>query len=154
MVREFSWFSLLVANWGLPSMRTDYGGHSGATENANEGERRAEVGLHFIDLMRERGIDALAQAKQWASVFKEKYKQEINKEISEEDFIKWLRVHNEWIYFVYTSQSVDIRPEAKGGCSEVAYTGNHRDEFRSRIRAAAERRRQNWDAPVTCGCER
>jgi hypothetical protein len=152
MVRDFSWFSLLAANWGLPAMRTDYGGHSDATEQADEDERRAEVCFHFIDLMRERGVDALAQAKRFASAFKEQYQQKLNKEISEEDFIKWLRAHNEWIYFVYTCRSVAIRPEAKGGFGKVAYSGDHRAQFRSQIRAAAERRRRNWNAEWSCEC--
>jgi hypothetical protein len=147
MVRDFAWFTLLAANWGLPAMRTDYGGHAGATEAANEGERRAEVSLHFIDLMRERGFDVLGEVRAPVEAYKQAHK------LSEEDFIKWLRGHNQWVYFVYTCQSVAIRPEAKGGFGEVGYSGEHRIQYRSEIRAAAERRRRNWDRPRTCGCE-
>ncbi len=127
-------------------MRTEYGGNSIATEDANEDERRAQAALYFLDLMRERGVDVLADVRAAAQVYREQHK------LSEAEFIQWLRGHNEWVYWVYTCESVIIRPEAKGGFSEVQYSGEHRTKFRSEIRVAAERRRQNWNAPHSSGC--
>lgn len=152
MVRDFSWFSLLAANWGLPAMRTDYGGHLDATENANEDERRAQVAMYFIDLMGERGIKPLTEVRQLADTVKSKVKKGSNIEWSEEEFIKWLRGYNEWAYFVYTCGSVVVRPEVKGGFGEVAYSGQHRTQFSSQIREAANHRRDNWNAPRSCDC--
>ncbi len=146
MVRDFAWFSLLAANWGLPSMRTSYGGNSAATEDANEDERRAQAAFYFLELMRERGVDVMTDVRASAEAYKGK------NNLSEEEFIMWLRGQNEWVYFVYTSESVIIRPEARGGFSRVQYSGGHRAEFRSVIRDAAERRWQNWNAPHPGDC--
>lgn len=146
MVRDFAWFSLLAANWGLPSMRTPYGGNSDATEDANEDERRAQAAIYFLELMRERGVDVLADVRASAQAYKEK------NNLSEEEFTKWLRGHNDWVYFVYTCESVIIRPEAKGKVSRVQYSGDHRTEFRSEIWDAAKRRRQNWNATHPSDC--
>lgn len=146
MVRDFAWFSLLAANWGLPSMRTSYGGNSDATEDAYEDERRAQATFYFLELMRERGFDAMTDVRASAQAYKEK------NNLSEEEFIKWMRGHNEWVYFVYTCQSVIIRPEARGGFSKVQYSGDHRAKFRSEIRDAAERRRKNLKAPHPRDC--
>ncbi len=147
MVRDFAWFALLAENWGWPAMCTDYSGTTKATESANEDERRAQAAFYFVDLMRERGIDVLANVSAAGQAHKEK------NNLSEEEFIERLRGHDEWIYFVYTCESVIVRPEAKGAYGEVGYTGEHRQRFRSEIRAAAESRRQNWNAPRSCDCE-
>ncbi len=96
--------------------------------------------------MRERGVDVMADVRAFAQAYKEK------NNLSEEEFIKCLRGHNDCVYIVYTCESVIIRPEAKGGFIKVQYSGDHRSKFRSVIRDAAERRRQNWNAPHPADC--
>ncbi len=146
MIRDFAWFTLLAANWGLPSMRTSYGGNSTVTVDANEDDRGAQAAFYFLELMRERGVDVMADVRTSAQAYKEQ------NNLSEVEFVTWLRGHNELFYFVYTCESVNIRPEAKGGLSEVEYSADQRTRFRPVIRDAAERRRRNRNAPHTCDC--
>ncbi len=121
MVREFNWFCLVAYNWGHPSIRGEYGGPRDV-KLANEEERRAQAALYFVDLMRERGWDPLAELREMAQAFKEKAG------ISEEVFLEILRKKNEWSYFVYTCESVTIRPEARWLGGPVLYDGAMRKD--------------------------
>ena len=135
MVRDLNWFLLIAANWGLPGMKGEYGGNRGARVFAEEAERRAQAGRYFLDLMRERGVDPLQEVRSYAATVKEEQK------IGEEEFVRQLHALSEWAYFIYTCESVIIRPEAVGAAGEVQYCGSERAEYLAKIRRAAARRR-------------
>jgi hypothetical protein len=137
MVREFSWVELLAANWGLPCLATEYSG--AATQNilaAEESERRAQAAIYFLDLMRERGVDPLVELRQRVA----DYKQE--KGLDEAAVIEEMREKDEWAFYVYTCESVVVRPDAKSKGGRIRYDAEQQAQFLGKIRAAARRRRQ------------
>jgi hypothetical protein len=137
MVRDFNWVELLAGNWGLPCLATEFGG--AAAQNifpSEEGERRAQAAIYFLDLMRERGVDPLVELRQRVA----DYKQE--KGLDEAEVIEELREIDEWAFYVYTCESVVIRPDAKSKGGRIRYDDEQQAEFLGKIRAAARRRRQ------------
>jgi hypothetical protein len=137
IVRDLNWVELLAGNWGLPCLATEYSG--AAARNlfrAEESERRAQAAIYFLDLMRERGVDPLVELRQVVAA----YKQE--KGIDEAAVIEELREKDEWAFFVYTCESVIVRPGAKSKGGRILYDAEQQARFLGEIRAAARRRRQ------------
>lgn len=137
MVRDFNWVELLAGNWGLPCLACEFGGSAAlGLLSAEEGERRARAAFYFLDLMRERGVDPLADLRERAQAFMEE------NGMSEEEFVEHLREQSEWDYFVYTCESVVFRPGTVGEGNKCLYRGDAQIEYLGKIRRAARRRRQ------------
>ena len=150
MIRDLSWFSLLANNWGLPSILTEYGG--GGDVFAAEDERRAEAALHFLNLMREFGIDPVAQLDKGLDSVRSRYARMFKRPLEEEELRPWLRRRNEFCYFVHACRDFKFRPGVRSEYSEVKYTGAHRVEFLAQVRAAAANRRRSRNAPHPTDC--
>jgi hypothetical protein len=143
MVRELNWVMVLVENWGLPGLCGEYNPYDAkrGIDIASKEEKRAQAALYFLDLMRERGIDPLAQLRAMAASAKEKYQARTGEEIADESFIAALCKKSEWVNSVYTCESVTLHL-SKGG--EVKYSGDHRERFFAEIREAVARRRRHF----------
>jgi hypothetical protein len=137
MVRELNWYMLLAANWGLPGLRGEYGGNNSVRVDAAEGQRRALAALYFLDLMKERGMNPLAELREKAIRLHE----ESNIPFDEAKFIEVLRKRDEWSCYVWTCRSVPLGPDVWGDAGPVQYDGEHGQQFLADIRDAALRRR-------------
>lgn len=135
--RDLNWIELLAGNWGWPALTTGYspgcaGGYSGtAMQYAETTDRRLQAALHFVDLMRERGVDPVAQVRDLLA----------RRGIEESNAVEYLQELNGLAYFVYTCESFAVRPEVRADNGEVVYKGESRPRFLNEILAAASRRR-------------
>jgi hypothetical protein len=147
IVRELGMTSLIINNWGWGALK----GFEGITIVESEEQRRAQAGLYFLDVMRERGFDPLGGLTNWTEKLKSRFRARQQKELDEQGLSKWLRQRNEWAWMVYICRSVKIGSDNRGG-EKVLYSGDHRVTFAREIREAAERRRRVWNADYSCHC--
>lgn len=149
IVRELGWFGLIAANWGWPVLPVGEDVQMGPT---TEEQRRAQAVAYFLELMHARGFKPLTQIQDFAAQAKAGYRERVGKDIDEPTFIKWLRRHHEWLYFVYVFGAQPNLPAVLSAPKEPAYRAEHRAQFGAEIRAAAERRRRNWNASHADDC--
>lgn len=141
MVRELGWHSMIAANWGLPVLVIPDGVEY---EAVSEAARRAQAVAYFLELMRERGRDLLAETRSTVASLKAGY--------GGEDFDAWLCDHHEWLSYVHLYGDSPNPAALLSKETEPRYPAGHADAFCAEIRAAAERRREVWDAEWSCDC--
>lgn len=143
MVRELGFASLLIHNWGWPCAGGPY---DVSVEEANLDERRAQVALHFIDLMRERGHDAKSFAANYfadivaeASVITGREPDEVA-----DVCLEAVKKADEFAYYVLVCDQIAVRPRARYPPGPVLYSGDHRAQVFSEVKRAADNRRRLW----------
>lgn len=109
---------------------------------------------YFLELMRERGVDSMAELGEAEVVIRAKLGEEAGREVSDSEFIEWLRERDPWALYLYLYGREPNPPGVLSPLKEPAYTGEQRGEFANKIRAAAARRRRHADAPWSCDCAR
>lgn len=148
IISEMGMTSMLINNWGWDTLKGYEDAHGLPVE-----PRRAQAGLYFLDIMRERGFYPLTELANWVGILKEKYKGIQHKELSDAELVEWLRGRNEYAWMVYICNTVEIGAHERGGMT-VQYSGTHRVQFAREIHEAAERRRQVWNTDYSCDCEK
>jgi hypothetical protein len=145
IVRELGMTSLIINNWGYNSLK----GFEDTRIGAPVEQRLAQAVLYFLDIMREKGFDPLAQVRELAKGFTHE-----GKTYTEEEYFNCLRgdARFEWICYVYDYHSAEIAPDERGS-AKVLYSGDHRVKFATEVRAAAARRRAVWNIEYSCNCE-
>src|SRR4051794_35478559 len=106
--------SLIINNWGWQQLK----GFEDVTYLNNEDERRAQAVYYFLDLLKDRGLDPLAQACGVVEVVKTRCKEQ-GKELSEAEILKFLRAECELVYFVYALGRQEIPAESLSGDEDI-----------------------------------
>lgn len=148
MVRELGWFGMIANNWGWPILNV---GEDIKYSNTSEEQRRRQAVFYFLELMRSRGLDPLAQVRRWVEIVKAKFKGIHKRELTEEELSTWVR-KREWLSYIYLYGDKPNHPSALTVSSKPKYGGDTAAQLAGEIRAAAERRRAVWNAPHNCDC--
>jgi len=135
MVRDLTWFCMLANNWNLPHI-TFYDCDAG---NTTEAERRAFAARQFCELMKLRGHDPRNDALVVVRKLMEQADKMEQANTTEAELIECLCERNEWFRFVFTCESVVIRPEVlrQGNArGRVLYSPEARSGYLAEMRRA------------------
>lgn len=98
IVRELGWHSMIAANWGLPVLKIP----DGVTYDTTTVEqRRAQAVAYYLELMRERGRDPLAEARTFAEQAKAGFRGRRGRDVGGAVLARWLERRHPWLYFIY-----------------------------------------------------
>ena len=151
MVRALGWHSMIAANWGWSVLKIPDGVTYSTT---TEAQRRRQSVHYFLELMRERGADTLAEVRGEMARRLAEYKERESEELGQREVLRQLAGRDPWTFFVYAYGGKPNPPELLTPLKEPAYTGEQRVNFAAEIRATAARRRRNINAPHSCDCVR
>ena len=149
MVRDLGWHSMIAANWGHPVLKIPDGVELGTT---TEEQRRAQAVAFYLELMRERGRDMLADVRALFDKIRARYRGIHGGDADEGALLDWAQRRNWALHTIYLYGGKPNPPHVLTKPTAPAYKGAQMVEFAAEIRRVAARRRANALAAWSCDC--